>query len=99
MLGVVAFDLLPEALVQSPFSVHGVPLPMLTFALAFLAIHIVERSIGMHDAHEGDYAIHRHTRAGVGLTAAQPSSSTASWTAPRSAPRTRPTRPWPWPSR
>lgn len=66
MLGVIAFDLLPEALVQSPFSVHGVPLPMLTFALAFLTIHIVERSMGMHDAHEGDYAIHRHTRAGVG---------------------------------
>ncbi|MEV4175653.1 hypothetical protein [Nonomuraea sp. NPDC049709] len=25
--------------------------------------------MGMHDAHEGDYAAHRHTRASVGLTA------------------------------
>ncbi|MFC5824246.1 ZIP family metal transporter [Nonomuraea insulae] len=69
MLGVVAFDLVPETLVQSPFRVHGGPLPMLTFALAFLAIHIVERSMGLHDAHEGDYATHRHTRTGVGLMA------------------------------
>lgn len=69
MLGVVAFDLLPEALTRDPAEVLGVPLPMLMFALAFLGMHIVERSMGMHDAHESDYAAHRHTRAGVGLTA------------------------------
>jgi ZIP family zinc transporter len=69
MLGVVAFDLLPEALAHDSLNVHGVPLSMLMFALAFLGIHIVERSMGMHTAHEGDYAMHRHTRAGVGLTA------------------------------
>ncbi|WP_043630408.1 ZIP family metal transporter [Nonomuraea candida] len=69
MLGVVAFDLLPEALAVEAPRVHGVPLPMLTLALAFLAMHILERSTGMHDAHEGDYATHRHTHAGVGLTA------------------------------
>ncbi|UBU11625.1 ZIP family metal transporter [Nonomuraea gerenzanensis] len=69
MLGVVAFDLLPEALATAPLHLHGVPLPMLTLALAFLGIHIVERSMGMHDAHETDYATHRHARAGVGLTA------------------------------
>ncbi|AQZ69433.1 permease [[Actinomadura] parvosata subsp. kistnae] len=70
MLGVVAFDLLPEALALSLPYVHGVPLPMLTLALAFLTIHVVERSLGMHDAHETDYATHRHARANVGLTAA-----------------------------
>ncbi|MGW0805586.1 ZIP family metal transporter [Nonomuraea sp. NPDC002799] len=69
MLGVVAFDLLPEALAHDDIRVHGVPLPMLTFAAAFLGIHIVERSMGMHDAHEADYATHRHTRAGIGLAA------------------------------
>lgn len=69
MLGVVAFDLIPSALSLSAVSVHGVPLPMLTFALGFLAVHIVERSFGVHDAHEGDYAAHRHSHAGVGLTA------------------------------
>ncbi|MEV0387891.1 ZIP family metal transporter [Nonomuraea sp. NPDC050643] len=69
MLGVVAFDLLPESLALDPARLHGVPVPMLTLALAFLGIHIVERAMGMHDAHEGDYATHRHARAGVGLTA------------------------------
>ncbi|MFI9592542.1 ZIP family metal transporter [Nonomuraea sp. NPDC052265] len=69
MLGVVAFDLLPKALTRDVVEVLGVPLPMLMFALAFLGIHIVERSMGMHDAHEGDYAAHRHARAGVGVTA------------------------------
>ncbi|MFB4267262.1 ZIP family metal transporter [Nonomuraea sp. GTA35] len=69
MPGVVAFRLLPEALALEPLRVHGVLLPMLTLALAFLGIHIVERSMGMHDAHETDYATHRHARAGAGLTA------------------------------
>lgn len=70
MLGVVAFDLLPKALsMPNAVEVQGVPLPMLMFALAFLGIHIAERSMGMHDAHESDYATHRHARAGIGLTA------------------------------
>ncbi|MEV0346948.1 ZIP family metal transporter [Nonomuraea sp. NPDC050680] len=69
MLGVVAFDLLPEALSRDPAQLGGVPVPMLMFALAFLGIHSVERSMGIHDAHEGDYASHRHSHAGVGLVA------------------------------
>ncbi|MEV4565495.1 ZIP family metal transporter [Nonomuraea sp. NPDC049419] len=81
MLGVVAFDLLPEALAADSYDVHGVPVPMLTLALAFLAIHIVERSVAMHATHESDYATHHHAHAptettthtrhrpGVGLTA------------------------------
>lgn len=69
MLGVVAFDLLPEALELSELALHGVAVPMLTFALGFLGIHVVERSLAMHDAHEGDYAAHRHSHAGVGLAA------------------------------
>lgn len=82
MLGVVAFDLLPEALSLDSYDVHGVPVPMLTLALAFLAIHVIERSVGMHATHESDYATHQHahappvphdggtrSRPGVGLTA------------------------------
>ncbi|MET7337291.1 permease [Nonomuraea sp. NPDC005650] len=69
MLGVVSFDLLPEALAHDGLRVFGVPLPMLMFALAFLSIHIAERSMAMHDAHETDYATHRHAHAGVGLAA------------------------------
>jgi ZIP family zinc transporter len=69
MLGVVAFDLIPRALSLRSAQLGEVPLPMLTFALAFLLIHVVERSMGMHDALEGDYVSHRHSHAGVGLIA------------------------------
>jgi zinc transporter ZupT len=69
MLGVVAFDVLPEALALDTYRLYGVPLPMLTFALAFLGVHAVERAVAVHDAREGDYAAHRHTHAGLGLAA------------------------------
>ncbi|MEU6235497.1 ZIP family metal transporter [Kitasatospora sp. NPDC047058] len=60
MLGVVAFDLLPEALRQAPDEVHGVPQALLMFAAGFLAIHIVERAVAIHRGHEGEYAEHTH---------------------------------------
>jgi len=77
MLGVVAFDLLPEALHAAPDELHGVPQALLMFAAGFLSIHIVERAVAIHRGHEGEYAAHthghRHTHggsAGVGLAAA-----------------------------
>ncbi|BFV57084.1 hypothetical protein KCMC57_up21880 [Kitasatospora sp. CMC57] len=79
MLGVVAFDLLPEAIHAAPGELHGVPQALLMFAGGFLAIHIVERSVAIHRGHEGEYAAHSHAHAhspaqsgkqGVGLTAA-----------------------------
>ncbi|WP_354640540.1 ZIP family metal transporter [Kitasatospora camelliae] len=78
MLGVVAFDLLPEALAAAPGELHGVPQALLMFAAGFLAIHIVERALAIHRSHEGEYAEHTHGhshlhnggRQGIGLTAA-----------------------------
>ncbi len=80
MLGVVAFDLLPEALAQAPQEVHGVPAALLMFAAGFLAIHVVERAVAIHRSHEGEYAAHshghahghgeRHREQGVGIAAA-----------------------------
>src|SRR5690349_18438272 len=83
MLGVVGFDLLPEALDLQGDDVHGVPAALLMFVTGFLALHIVERSVAIHRAHEGEYAAHTHTHAhgpapaapgepvkGIGLTAA-----------------------------
>ncbi|WP_035846239.1 ZIP family metal transporter [Kitasatospora azatica] len=80
MLGVVAFDLLPEALVQAPQALHGVPQALLMFAAGFLTIHCIERSVAIHRAHEGEYATHTHAHGhahphhgraeGIGLTAA-----------------------------
>ncbi|KJK57776.1 ZIP family metal transporter [Saccharothrix sp. ST-888] len=77
MLGVVAFDLLPEALDAAPEDLHGVPQALLMFAAGFLAIHVAERAVAIHRGHEGEYAAHTHghghahgTRPGVGLAAA-----------------------------
>ncbi|MFI8460271.1 ZIP family metal transporter [Kitasatospora sp. NPDC085464] len=81
MLGVVAFDLLPEAIDQAPGEVHGVPQALLMFAAGFLTIHVVERAVAIHRGHEGEYAEHTHGghhhghahgagHQGVGLTAA-----------------------------
>ncbi|MFJ2192756.1 ZIP family metal transporter [Kitasatospora sp. NPDC087861] len=80
MLGVVAFDLLPEAMRQAPDEVHGVPQALLMFAVGFLTIHVVERAVAIHRGHEGEYAAHTHGhqhghahhagRQGIGMTAA-----------------------------
>ncbi|MFD5434045.1 ZIP family metal transporter [Kitasatospora sp. NPDC091257] len=80
MLGVVAFDLLPEAIHQAPNELHGVPQALLMFAAGFLTIHVIERAVAIHRGHEGEYAAHSHGHQhghthsvghqGVGMTAA-----------------------------
>jgi zinc transporter ZupT len=77
MLGVVGFDLLPEALETQPRVVFGVPAALLMFVAGFLALHIIERSVAIHRAHELEYAPHAHGHGhahdpvkGIGITAA-----------------------------
>ena len=60
MLGVVGFDLLPEALDAAPHKLFGVYQGLLMFVLGFLVLHIVERSVAIHRAHESEYAEHHH---------------------------------------
>jgi ZIP family zinc transporter len=60
MLGVVGFDLLPEALSAAPSDLFGVPQGLLMFVLGFLVLHVVERSVAIHRAHESEYAEHQH---------------------------------------
>ncbi|MER5640967.1 ZIP family metal transporter [Kitasatospora sp. NPDC002227] len=62
MLGVVAFDLLPEAIHAAPDEIHGVPQALLMFAAGFLTIHIIERAVAIHRSHESEYAEHTHGR-------------------------------------
>lgn len=69
MLGVVGFDLLPEALSEEPRQAFGVPVPLLAFVAGFLVLHLVERSVGVHRGHETEYASHGHEPA-VGVFAA-----------------------------
>ncbi|MBY8881166.1 ZIP family metal transporter [Actinacidiphila acidipaludis] len=63
MLGVVGFDLLPEALSAQPHQIFHVPAALVLFVGGFLTIHVVERSVAMHRAHEGEYASHEHAHA------------------------------------
>ena len=60
MLGVVAFDLLPEALEQARGIVWGVPAPMLTALGGFFSVHVLERSLAVHRGHEGEFHAHDH---------------------------------------
>ena len=69
MLGVVLFDLLPEALDEQPARLFGVPAVMLATMAGFLALHVIERSASVHQGHEPEYAGHRH-QPGVGMLAA-----------------------------
>jgi ZIP family zinc transporter len=70
MLGLVAFDLLPELFELSDASFGGVPAVMVAFAAGFLLLHVVERSVAMHGAHEGEYGAHSHHDPHVGLASA-----------------------------
>jgi ZIP family zinc transporter len=70
MLGLVAFDLLPELFELSDQQVLGVPAVMVAFAAGFLLLHFVERSVAMHGAHEGEYGAHHHHDPDVGLASA-----------------------------
>jgi zinc transporter ZupT len=66
LLGVVAFDLLPEIfrLIQST-GVDSV-VPMGALVLGFLGFHIVEKLTIIHGAHEGEYDNgHKHESVGV----------------------------------
>lgn len=65
LLGVVAFDLLPEIfnLVKEQ---NGSPTgPMIALVCGFLLFHIVEKSILIHHNNEEEYEVHHHPHVGV----------------------------------
>ncbi len=73
MLGLVAFDLLPEVFHLSESATneadgahgHGaVPWAMVAFIVGFLALHVVERAAGVHEPIDSEYSEHRHNLAG-----------------------------------
>jgi ZIP family zinc transporter len=65
LLGVVAFDLLPE-IFDIISSTHIDPQwPMIALVCGFLLFHIVEKSILIHHSHESDYETHRHPHVGI----------------------------------
>lgn len=65
LLGVVAFDLLPEIFHIAEEANIDTTIPMIALVVGFLAFHIVEKSILLHHAHEDDYGDHKHPQVGV----------------------------------
>jgi len=70
LLGLVLFDLVPEVLELSDALVGEVPAVMVVMAVGFMALHVVERWIGVHHAHEDEYGEHDHPMPVVGLVSA-----------------------------
>src|SRR5437764_4360139 len=71
LLGVVAFDLLPE--IDALAHVTGIPfrVPMEALVVGFLAFHVVEKLTILHAAHETEYAPgHRHDHPEIGVISA-----------------------------
>jgi len=65
LLGVVAFDLLPE-IFRLLSAKHGSPTgPMVALVAGFLLFHIVEKSILIHHTNEAEYEVHKHPDVGV----------------------------------
>ncbi|MBL1075773.1 ZIP family metal transporter [Nocardia sp. 2] len=70
MLGVVAFDLMPEALEADTRVALGVPVPLLAAVVGFFTVHIMEKSVALHTGHEDEFGSHHHDFATVGILAA-----------------------------
>lgn len=65
LLGLVAFDLLPEIFARAHELSLDTTAPMLGLVAGFLAFHIAEKLTIIHHAHEADYATHHHPRVGI----------------------------------
>jgi ZIP family zinc transporter len=65
ILGVVAFDVLPEIASLSRTTGLGFKPAMVALAAGFLLFHGVEKWLLVHNAHEHEYAGHHHPTVGV----------------------------------
>jgi zinc transporter ZupT len=65
ILGVIAFDLLPE-IFEIVHTQHLDPTwPMVALVVGFLVFHIAEKTIAMHHAHDVEYRDHKHPDVGL----------------------------------
>lgn len=65
ILGLVAFDLLPEISRISQSRNLDIVWPMAALVCGFLLFHIVEKSILIHSSHEAEYGSHSHPHVGM----------------------------------
>lgn len=59
LLGLVAFDLIPEVFDLNKATVGGVPVVSIAFVIGFLGLHFAEQIFGSHEPAESDYG-HEH---------------------------------------
>lgn len=65
LLGVVAFDLMPEIFKQLQAQHLSATSPMLALVAGFLIFHIVEKSLLIHKSQEHEYTLHHHPQVGI----------------------------------
>lgn len=65
LLGVVAFDLLPEISRINEEKHLQIIRSMVALVVGFLLFHILEKTILIHNAHETQYGKHRHPHVGI----------------------------------
>lgn len=65
LLGVVAFDLLPEIFENLRRLNESPTMAMVALVCGFLIFHIVEKSILIHHSQEADYEVHHHPQVGI----------------------------------
>jgi ZIP family zinc transporter len=65
LVGVVAFDLLPEISKIVQEQNLDITHSMIALVVGFLAFHIVEKSILIHHSHESQYGEHTHPHVGI----------------------------------
>ncbi len=65
LMGVVAFDLLPEIFKSLQALHHSATGAMIALICGFLLFHIIEKSILIHHSQEEEYETHHHPHVGV----------------------------------
>lgn len=65
LLGVVAFDLIPE-IFESLHTTNQVPTgAMIALVAGFMIFHMIEKSILIHHSQEHEYEVHHHPQVGI----------------------------------
>lgn len=65
ILGVIAFDILPETFhIIEEFGIDPT-WPMVALVIGFLGFHVAEKMLLLHHEHEGQYGKHRHPQVGM----------------------------------
>ncbi len=64
LLGVVAFDILPE-IIEMLGGGFDSTWTMIALVAGFLAFHVLEKGLLLHHSHEDEYADHKHPHVGI----------------------------------